>query len=136
MRTLTIVELTKTPLPGNPTSQVCPVTIGLNCSQLGWVAARAPVPSGAEMSPFHGVPEIDAVPPSRNTTSNDVIGDGNDVLVIRTAPLNPPLHTFVVTTSTVTPPPDTATFAWSEVVSTSAHATAPSTSPAAHHDER
>src|SRR5262249_18997397 len=70
-----------------------------------------------------------------NTTSNDVIGAGNALSVIRTAPLNPPLHTFVVTTSTVTPPPDTATSAWSAAVSTPAHAATPTTM-AAYHDER
>src|SRR6185295_19382259 len=104
------------PLPGNPSSQVCPAAIGLDGSQLGLVAVRAPLASGAAMFPFHGAPDMEALPPRRNTTSNEVIGDGNALLVIRTAPLKPVPHALVVTTSTVTPPPDTATSAASTVV--------------------
>src|SRR5262249_4902614 len=79
--------------------------------QLGLVAVRTQLPSGAVMVPFHPVPWIDMLQPIWNTTWNEVIGAGNELLVTRTAPLKPPLHTFVVTTSTVTPPPVTATSA-------------------------
>src|SRR3954469_4705775 len=101
MRTLTTVALTNVPLPGNPTSQVCPAVIGWDASQLGWDAVRVPPASGAEMFPFHGVPEIEALPPSWNTISNAGNAGGKGLLVIRRPPLTPPLHALVVSTSTV-----------------------------------
>src|ERR1043165_56544 len=63
------------------------------------------------MVPFHPGPGITAFPPSLKTISNVVIGLGKAVLVIRTPPVNPVFQALLTTTSTVTPPADTATAA-------------------------
>jgi hypothetical protein len=103
-----MVAPAKLPLPVKPTSQLWPCSIGSCTSQLGFEAVRSPSASAGEMLPFQAWPGMEAEPSSRKTTWNDVIGAEKESLVTRTAPLNPPCHVLVVTTSTVTPPADTA----------------------------
>src|SRR5512140_348839 len=108
--TLTMVDAPNAPAPLKPTSQAWPVVMGWYCSQGGCVAVRFPDPSGPEMLPFHAAPAIEALP-MLTTTSNEVMGLANASSVIRTAPEKPPDHAPLDTTSTVTPPPETATAA-------------------------
>src|SRR5678815_5077218 len=71
------------------------------------------------MVPFHPDPGIAAFPPSLKTIWNVVIGLGKALSAIRTAPVNPVFQALVTTTSTVTPPPDTATAATDSSVESS-----------------
>src|SRR5262249_11500913 len=98
---LLIVELANAPLPFKPPSRSRPTWIGLTWSESGFMAVRVPEASAAVMLPFHAGPAMLAAPPSRNPISNEVIGLGNAVSAIRTAPMKPPLRLLVGSTSTV-----------------------------------